>query len=139
MKKISKLILLSGVITLLIYGCKKGPGEGGNSSIRGYLEVIKMNQFLTDTMAIYGGADEDVYIIYGDDISYGDRIRSGPDGVFEFKFLRKGDYKVYVYSQDTLGFGLPDTVPNKFAVMKEANITEKKQIVDIDTMRIIKR
>lgn len=139
MKKINALSLLLLGCAILICSCKKGPGEGGTSSIRGYIEVLKLDQFLIDTLAIYGGYDEDVYIIYGDDISYGDRIRSGPDGRFEFKYLREGNYKIYVYSEDTLAFGVLDTIPDKYVVMKDAVITNKKQEVDINTLRIKKR
>lgn len=121
-----------------MFSCKKGPGEGGTSSIHGYVSVLKLNPFLTDTLVIYGGYDEDVYIIYGDDISYGDRIRSGPDGNFEFKYLREGNYKIYVYSDDTLAPGFIDTVPNKYVVMKSIEITQKKQDIDAGTFEIKK-
>jgi hypothetical protein len=121
-----------------MFSCKKGPGEGGTSSIHGYVSVLKLNAFLTDTLVIYGGYDEDVYIIYGDDVSYGDRIRSGPDGNFEFKYLREGNYKIYVYSDDTLAPGFIDTVPNKYVVMKSIEITQKKQNIDAGTFEIKK-
>lgn len=122
----------------VIISCKKGPGEGGTSSIHGYISVVKYDPFFTDTLVIYGGYDEEVHIIYGDDISYGDRIRSGPDGNFEFKYLREGNYKIYVYSDDTLAPGLIDTVPNKYVVMKNIEITQKDQAVDAGTFEIKK-
>jgi hypothetical protein len=122
-------------IMTVIASCKKGPGDGGNSSINGYISVIKYNAFFTDTLAIYGGYDEDVYIIYGDDITYGDHLKSGPDGKFEFKYLREGSYKIYVYSDDTIH---ADTVPSKIAVMKNVEITEKNQEVDAGTFEIKK-
>jgi hypothetical protein len=136
----NKLLIFSCFFILAaIVSCKKGAGEGGNSSIHGYISVIKYDAFLTDTLVIYGGYDEDVYIIYGEDISYGDRIRSGPDGNFEFKYLREGKYKIYVYSEDTLPPGVKDSVPNKFPVMKDIEITQKNQDVDAGTFEIIKR
>lgn len=132
MKK--KYLILITIASLAFFACKKEAGEGGNSSIIGNVLTIKTNPFFTDTLAIYAGADEDVYIIYGDDVSYGDRIKSGPDGKFEFKYLRKGNYKIYVYSEDTVP-GI-DTIPSKFAVMKQVEITEKKQTVDAGTFTI---
>lgn len=46
-------------------------------------------------------ADEDVYIIYGDeDDIYDDNIKTNFDGTFEFNNLRKGKYKVFAYSKD---------------------------------------
>jgi len=120
---------------LIVTACEKGPGEGGNSSIHGYISVVKYNAFYTDTLAIYGGYDEDVYIIYGDDISYGDHLKSGPDGNFEFKYLREGNYKIYVYSDDTIH---ADTVPSKIAIIKSIEITSENQDVDADTLEIKK-
>jgi hypothetical protein len=132
------LIGLALVFTGLLAACKKGPGEGGTSSIQGYIQVIKMNSFLTDTLAVYGGYDEDVYIIYGDDITFGDRTRSNYDGRFEFKYLREGNYKVFVYSQDTLRPGFLDTVPGKYVVLKNVEITDGDQKVDAGTFTTIK-
>jgi len=138
MKNLFQKIMLLVVFGSAFSSCKKGPGEGGNSSIVGKIQVIKLDPFLIDTLVVYGGFDEDVYIIYGDDISYGDRIRSGPDGRFEFKYLREGDYRIYVYSEDTLAAGFQDTVPDKYVVMKDATITSKKQVVDIGILEIKK-
>jgi hypothetical protein len=40
-----------------------------------------------------------VYIIAGDDPSYFDRVRTGPDGTFWFPYLRRGKYEVYALSE----------------------------------------
>jgi hypothetical protein len=134
-----RIFFIAAVLSVIISaGCKKGPGEGGTSSIKGYVEVTKLNSFLTDTLAIYGGYDEDVYIIYGDEITFGDRTRTSYDGRFEFKYLREGNYKIYVYSQDTLPPGVLDTVPGKFAVIKSVEISKSDQTVDAGTFKIIK-
>lgn len=119
------------LLTLMAGSCRKGPGEGGNSSINGYIHVIEMNAFLTDTFGEYPGVDEWVYIIYGDDISYGDRTRANYEGRFEFKYLRKGDYKVYVYSDDT-------TLAGTKAIIKNVTINKNKETVDAGTFTIIK-
>ena len=63
--------------------------------------------------------DEEVYLIYGDDASYSERNRTGPDGFFEFRYLREGDYTIYVYS------GAPQTSSTpggKVAVSKQVSI-----------------
>lgn len=106
--------------------CDKGPGEGGNSTIVGYVEVDDFGVF-------YPGADEDVYIVYGDDITYGQRIKSSYDGRFEFKYLREGPYTVYVYS-DALLPALSGTIE----VKKSIEITRRKQTVDAGTFEIKK-
>lgn len=46
-------------------------------------------------------ANEDVYIIYGDDDDIqDDDIKSNFDGTFKFKNLRKGSYRIFAYSED---------------------------------------
>lgn len=130
MKKISILILITSAI--ILGSCKKEAGEGGNSSIKGKIWVKDYNATFTTLNAEYAGADEDVYIIYGNNTSYGDRIKASPDGSFEFKYLRKGDYTIYVYSKDkTL------TSPSgKVTVTVNATISKKKEIVDVGTITI---
>src|SRR4030095_3130777 len=115
----------------LLAGCEKDAGEGGNSSITGYVHVTDYNASFLIIQGQYPGADEDVYIIYGNDVSYGDRIRTGPDGRFEFKYLREGKYTVYASSDDT-------TLSGHSVVSIPVEITEKKQTVDIDTLNIKK-
>ena len=46
-------------------------------------------------------ADEDVFIIYGDnDVIQDDNIKTNYDGTFKFNNLRKGNYTVFAYSKD---------------------------------------
>lgn len=46
-------------------------------------------------------ADEDVYIIYGDDDEiFDDNTKTNFDGTFKFSNLREGTYKVFAYSKD---------------------------------------
>lgn len=118
---------------LAFHSCKKPAGEGGNSSIRGKLITEEWNKTFTVKNFEYPGADEYVYIIYGDDISYGDRIKTSYDGAFEFKYLRPGKYKVYAYSQQyqTSSNQSPFT-----PVLKEVEIKRKKEVLDIGTMTI---
>ncbi len=128
MKKTIPVIFIAAVA---LASCKKGPGEGGNSSIKGLVFVQEWNSSFTyhDSTMDHVGMDEDVYIIYGDDATYGDRIKSGPDGVFEFKYLRTGKYSVYVYTKDTVAGG-------QSAVQKIVEITSKDQTVDAGTFTI---
>ncbi len=116
---------------LFISACKKGPGEGGNSSINGRVQVTRYNTTFTTAQGSYYNADEWVYIIYGDDVSYGDRVLTNPDGRFEFKYLRKGNYTVYVYSEDA-------SVAGKHAENKTIEITGKKQSIDAGIFEIKK-
>ena|SRR5690242_2278212 len=95
-------ILLNILCSLILLSCKKGPGEGGRTSIIGKVwaqEWDDISYTVHYDSLDHWAADEDVFVIYGDDVSYGDRIRTGPNGVFEFKYLREGDYTIYVYSE----------------------------------------
>jgi len=127
--KLSAWCLLG--FALLTAGCEKEPGEGGTSSIKGYVHVTDYNASFQIIQGEYPGSDEDIYIIYGDDVSYGDRIRTGPDGKFEFKYLREGKYTIYIYSEDT-------TLSGSSVVSVPAEISDKKQTVDVGTIEIKK-
>ncbi len=118
-------------MALVTMSCEKDPGEGGTSSIKGYAHMTDYNATFQIVQDDYPAFDEDVYIIYGDDISYGDRIRTGPDGRFEFKYLREGKYTIYMYSEDT-------SLAGKVVVSVPAEITDKKQTVDIGTINVKK-
>src|SRR6476646_3607833 len=105
MRKFIFLMLISVVV--LIASCKKGPGEGGKSHVKGKIWVQDYNSLndIYDTYhlkAEYAGVDKDVYIIFGDDVSYGLKTKTGPDGSFQFDYLRAGKYRIYVQSKDTL-------------------------------------
>ena len=134
MKKLFWIVLLFCHI-LIIQSCKKSPGEGGNSSIRGKVITEEWNKTFTVKNFEYPGADEDVFIIYGDEVTYGERIRTSYDGAFEFKYLRPGKYKIYVYSQQ---YQTSSNQSPLTPVIKEVEITQKKQIEDIGTL-VIKR
>lgn len=139
-----KLFLISVAILLFAgIACKKEAGEGGNSSIKGKIWVENYNTLNNsyDTYFLkgeYPGADEDVYIIYGNDISYGNKVKSGPDGVFEFKYLRPGDYKVYVQSKDTNRAYLSGAISGIRTVDVSVTISKKKETVETGNLVIYK-
>jgi hypothetical protein len=130
-KSILKLVAIT-VVIFLFNSCKKEAGEGGNSSIRGKVWVINYNATFTSINNEYVGADEYVYIIYGSDVSYGDRTKTNPEGEFEFKYLREGNYTVYVYSKDKTRVSPSGTV----AVKLSTSISKEEQVVDLGTITI---
>jgi hypothetical protein len=136
MKKI--FLILSITLAIVSLSCKKPAGEGGNSSITGMVHVTNYNANFTVVNAEYPGADIDVYIIYGDEISYGNRIKTSPDGRFEFRYLRPGKYKVYAYSKDKDAYLDGNTNPPEKAIIDEVEITKKKQTVEAPTLEIYK-
>lgn len=81
-----------------ISGCELGPGEGGRSTITGKVHLEEYNSAGSLIKAYYV-ADERVYIIYGDGDTYHDEFRTSFDGSYRFDFLRKGDYRIFAYSE----------------------------------------
>ncbi|MBK9318668.1 MAG: hypothetical protein IPM91_07470 [Bacteroidetes bacterium] len=75
--------------------------------------------------------DLDVYIIYGDDgNAIDDRTRTSFDGSYKFEFLKKGKYKIFVYTEDTAlsNFG------NEKALILETEITKNNSEVNLPTL-----
>lgn len=123
---------LAILIAFSASSCKKEEGEGGDSTICGRVWVKNYNENFSWLNGEYPGYDEDVFIIYGDEPAFGNRTRTGPDGYFEFKYLRKGNYKLYVYSQDST----MTTVSGDTVFYKNATISSKKEKVDAGTFII---
>ena len=98
-KNLMKLgFVLLFVVNLI--SCKKEAGEGGTSTIKGKIWVEDWNNAFTIKNGEYAGYDQDVYILYGDAVSYSEKTKANYNGEFEFKYLRKGKYKIYVYSKN---------------------------------------
>lgn len=121
-------ILLAGLAS-----CEKDAGTGGNSTIFGKVFVKDYNSTFTVLEQSYYGPNIWVYIVYGEDRDYSDRVETGPDGTYEFKYLRPGNYKVYAYSEDST---LQTLAP--VAVIRDVEITKKKQEVEVPDLVIFK-
>ena len=130
-KSIVRLALAALPLVALFSSCTNGPGPGGKASITGTIKGTRYVNNCTTNAGSFLAEDEDVYIIYGEDPSYGDRIKSGPGGVFQFKYLRPGKYTIYAYSTTC-------TVAQKEAVIMEVEITDKNQELITDTLRVDK-
>lgn len=136
MRTITKLLV--GALFLLT-ACEKEAGEGGTSSIKGSVWVKNYNADFTNLKNEYPGIGEDVYIIYGDGISYGDRIETNHKGEYEFEYLNEGTYTVYVYSKDSAAVsacaggcpGIADTV-----IVQQVEINSKRQVVEVPTFTV---
>ena len=125
------------VSTLVVFsGCRKEAGEGGVASIRG--KVLKEVRLVLSNPATaqytVNAADQDVFIIYGDNVSPDDRVWTSYKGEFEFMNLRKGKYTIYVYSRDTTG--VPTVDPERMVVKKEIEIGKKENDEDAGTFLI---
>ena len=126
------LLIFSILVLSLSNSCKKVEGTGGGATIKGIIQEQKYNA-LGNIIAEYPGSDQDVYLIYGTaDQFYDDDVKTSYDGSFMFKYLQKGTYTIFVYEDDA-------TKPSGKNVIKETfDITEKGQIIDLDTISIRK-
>jgi hypothetical protein len=127
-------LMLAGTI-ILFTSCSKEPGDGGNSAITGKVLVHHYNYDFTVLLDEYWAADQDVYIIYGDGATDNDRVRAGPEGDFKFSYLRKGNYQIYVYSDDST----MTTASGTIALYRNVEITKNKQTMDAGTIVICKK
>ncbi len=97
-KGMKRYFLVLSLITFSLVSCTKEEGEGGRSSIKGKVHMTDSNG---TNQGEYDIPDYDVYIIYGDkDDIYDDDMKTNYDGTFQFKNLRKGNYRIYVYTTD---------------------------------------
>ncbi len=126
------LLLLSILVLSVSTSCKKVEGTGGGATIKGIIQEQKYNA-LGNIIAEYPGSDVDVYLIYGTtDQFYDDDVKTSYDGSFVFKYLQKGTYTLFVYEDDA-------TQPSGKNVVKQTfEITEKGQIIDLNTINIRK-
>jgi len=127
-------VLLVILISFAMFSCSKEAGDGGNSTIYGKIITYNYNAEFTNLRGIYPAADEDVYLIYGEDHSYSQRIRSNYDGIYEFKYLRPGDYTIYVYSKDST----LTLVSGMYPVISKVKIDNKRQTVEVEDMKIFR-
>jgi hypothetical protein len=129
----SKILFLS-LICLGFFSCKKPAGTGGNSSIKGTVLVKDYNKSFV-LQHEYPGVDVEVYIIYGDDVTEGDKVNTNSNGEFEFKYLRKGSYKVYAIGDERIG---TSTDVRDVAVSLDVTISKNKSTVDAGQITINK-
>jgi hypothetical protein len=125
-----KKFLLFVTLGIVISSCSKYEGEGGSSTIKGVVREQRFNS-LGNLISEYPIADQDVFIIYGNESTfYDDDIKTSYDGSFEFRYLKKGNYTVFVYEDCS-------TCPSGVKEVKiPVEITNNNQIVDLDTINI---
>jgi hypothetical protein len=122
------------VLCMVAFSCKKDEGLGGTSTIKGRVIIRQYNSNFTELIEQYYATDEDVFIIYGDDVVYGDKVTTSYDGTYEFEFLRKGSYKIYAYSKDSANYPTKHLIP----VIVSASISGKKETVKAADIVILK-
>jgi len=121
-------LVLTGLVLTGFSSCKKVEGPGGAATIKG--KVLKEKTIAGQTY-YYDAADEDVYLIFGNEDSfYDDDIKTSYDGTFEFNNLEDGSYQVFVYSKCT------SCLSGETVLIQDVVISDKKEVVDLGTIII---
>ncbi|MGB3946407.1 MAG: hypothetical protein WBM13_00360 [Bacteroidia bacterium] len=130
-KKSAYIILLISCISF--NGCKKEPGEGGSSRIRGKVWVKDYDPFFSYIQGEYWGADIKAMLTFGDNISPDMTSETNSNGEFEFLYLQKGKYKLTIYSKT-----LKDTTnpSGLIAIEKTIFIKNRNETIDAGTFTI---
>lgn len=111
--------------------------DDGNASISGRIYLINYykesewpHMIVKDTSY---AQELEVYIKYGDHEFYDDRIRTQYDGTFVFDELIKGEYLIFVYSQDLTGATQNEVI---FREVKIENEFDNIKVEDIYVRKI---
>jgi hypothetical protein len=116
-----------GVLLLvtLFFACKKDEGRGGQATITGkvYAYDVNRNGIRVDSGYMAGVR---VYISYGNSNAVDDDTRTSFDGTYSFPWLNKGDYKVWVVSEDCAGCPL-----NQSSDVVLVNVKDRKETVTV--------
>ncbi len=124
------LILPIFILLMVFSSCRKVEGPGGSVTIKGV--VMERNHVGTSVFE-YPAADQDVYLIYGNENSfYDDDLKTSFDGSFEFRYLQKGNYQVFAYQDN------PSVASGTDEVLIPVNASENNQVITLDTIYIDK-
>jgi hypothetical protein len=125
-----RVLLVALFMSLL--SCSKEAGQGGTAGIRGKVYSKYYDDYFTTFLGEGYAPDKEVFIVYGDNATYSDKVTTNYDGTFEFTNLRKGTYTVFVYSKDSTL-----TIPaGEYAVTSEVEITKNGEIVTMPDLQI---
>jgi hypothetical protein len=104
--------------------------DDGQASLGGCIYQVNWSQNFRFPIDTIYAQELDVYLIYENDSTYIERIRTIENGTYIFRGLLKGQYQVMVFSEDTLGSKEDD------ALTRTVNITEPNQHIGISDIFI---
>ena len=136
MRNFLNSVFFIAAIIIVSSSCTKEPGFGGSASVSGNMLINDYNSLGT-FLGEYDAQNYKVYLIYGNDGgAFDDDVNTSHDGSFEFKYLQKGDYELFVYSDyyycPSCG-NLGDSV-----ISVKFQITEKKQVLELSNITVLK-
>ena len=138
MRTQNKFIKCSIIILALTYfaGCKKPPGPGGQATVKGKVYAYDYDNTQNYLISKGYSPGTKVFIVYGSGNDIGNNVTTSIDGSFEFKYLTKGHYKVFVNSLDT-SYKVKGN-DTEYPIIKEFDIKETKQKITLEDIVINK-
>lgn len=127
-----KRILVFALAVSLFSACATEEGKGGLASIEGVVMVQNINALFEKSGEVYPASDEDVYISYGNSNLVDDKTKTSFNGAFKFSNLTKGDYTIFVYSDDTIS----NAKYPKLQFSQSISLSEKKDEAKADNFVI---
>jgi hypothetical protein len=125
----TKWLLALAVLLSALFSCEKPPGPGGRASIKGRVYAYDYDNTQRYKISEGYSAGERVYIIYGNQTVVGKDTRTSIDGSYEFPYLNKGHYKVFVNSLDT-SIKVKGNDTEK-SIIQEVQIDDAQQVVQL--------
>ena len=124
------LVVAVLLIAIGFYSCSKDEGYGGLAKISGKVYGYDVTSSGNIRAEGYMG-EVKVYISEHNNPNYFDNVNSSYDGSFEFKYLNKGSYDLWAFSDcDTCVW------KQKYEI-KAVTISTKKQAVTVEDFKII--
>jgi len=93
--------ILMAFTALVMNSCEKSEGMGGTASITGTIVEQFYNKDYSESFHSSPAVDEEVFILFGDDATPGDRVITGVSGEFRFDYLYPGSYVIYYQTEDS--------------------------------------
>lgn len=138
MSALSKIVK-SVIITVLVFNitsCQKPAGPGGKATVKGRVYAKDYDNTQQYLLSQGYSAGETVNICYGNNTAIGNDLKTSYDGSFQFLYLTKGRYKIFVNSLD-ISINIKGN-NTKIPIIKEFEITETSQTIDLGDIIINK-
>ncbi|RED98374.1 collagen binding domain-containing protein [Marinoscillum furvescens] len=123
---------LALVLLLTIVACSPEEGLGGNAQIRGRIVKKIYNDDKSLLLATESAKDEDVFLLFGEEQTVGEKVETSYTGHFQFGYLWPGDYRLFYYS-DTPNATHGDQVE----IVHEISLKRGEE-VDLQELEIVK-
>lgn len=136
MRVFVKIAFIISAIMITSTSCTKEPGVGGGASVSGSMLIHDYNSLGT-FLGEYEAQNYKVYLIYGNDGgAFDDDVNTSHEGSFEFKYLQKGDYELFVYSDYSYCLSCGNLGDSVISV--KFQITDKKQALELSDITVLK-